>query len=150
MDENGSVHALDKLRRPRTAMLATVAVGASVIAVDLVLGGGHSSYHEPALYVAVQTTEAFAGFVAAYLLFFRYRQNARLDVLLIAVGLAILSVSNLLYGAFPVAFERPSDVVTTWILASGQALGALVLVLAAFVPPRRVLRPRHTAWIVSL
>lgn len=131
-------------------MFATVAVGTGVIVVDAALGGGRSSYHEPALYVGVQTTEAFAGFVAAYLLFFRFRQNARLDVLLIAVGLAILSTSNLFYGAIPVAFDSTSYVLTTWILASGQALGALVLVLAAFAPPRRVVRPRHTAWIVSL
>ena len=108
VNENGSVHTLDKLRRPRTAMFATVAVGTGVIVVDAALGGGRSSYHEPALYVGVQTTEAFAGFVAAYLLFFRFRQNARLDVLLIAVGLAILSTSNLFYGAIPVASATDS------------------------------------------
>ena len=42
VDENGSVHGLDKLRRPRMALLATVAAGASVIVFDLALGGGHT------------------------------------------------------------------------------------------------------------
>jgi signal transduction histidine kinase len=149
VNANGSVRVRDHLRRPRTALLATVAVGAAAIIVDLALGG-RSPYHEPALYVAVQTTEALAGFAAAYLLFFRFRQNARLDVLLIAVGLAILAASNLLYGAIPVAFGHESDVLTTWVLAASQVLGAFVLVAAAFAPPRKVLRPRHRAWIVSL
>jgi len=147
---NGPVRAIDRLRRPRTAMLATVAVGALAIVVDLELSGGRSSYHQPALYVAVETTAALAGFTAAYLLFFRYRHNARLDVLLIAVGLAILSLSNLFYGAIPVAFDRTSGVFTTWGLAAGHVLGALVLVLAAFAPPRKVLRPTHAVWMVSL
>src|SRR4051794_8651481 len=95
-------------------------------------------------------TAALAGFTTAYLLFFRFRHNARLDVLLIAVGLAILSLSNLIYGALPVAFGRSPNVFTTWILAASRVLGALVLVLAALAPPRKILRPRHTAWIVSL
>src|SRR4051794_37813501 len=147
VNANGSVRARDKLRRPRTALLATVAVGTAAIVVVLALGG-RSSYHEPALYVGVETTEALAGLAAAYLLFFRFRQNARLDVLLIAVGLAILSASNLLYGAIPVSFDRESDVLTTWVLAASQVLGAFVLVLAAFAPPRKILRPRNRAWIV--
>jgi signal transduction histidine kinase len=131
-------------------MLATVAVGAAAIAADLAFSGGRSAYDRPGLYVAVETTAALAGFTAAYLLFFRFRQNGRLDVLLIAVGLGILSLSNFFYGALPVAFDRSSTVVTTSILAASHVLGALVLVLAAFAPPRKVLRPRHTAWIVSL
>ena len=92
-------------------MLATVGVGAVAILVDLALSGLRSSYLQPALYVAVETTAALAGFTAAYLLFFRFRHNSRLDVLLIAVGLAILSLSNLFYGALPVAFDRASGVV---------------------------------------
>jgi signal transduction histidine kinase len=130
-------------------MLATLAFGATAIVLYLHFGGP-ASYHEPALYVGVETTEALAGFAAAYLLFFRFRQSARLDVLLIAVGLAILAASNLLYGAIPIAFDRTPDVLTTWVLAASQVLGALVLVLAAFAPRRKVVRPRHRAWIVLL
>ena len=76
VSENESVRARDKLRRPRTAMLATLAFGATAIVVYLQLGGP-ASYHEPALYVGVETTEALAGFAAAYLLFFRFRRKAR-------------------------------------------------------------------------
>ena len=131
-------------------MLATVIVGTVAIVVELAISGGNARTERPSLYVAVETTAALAGFTAAYLLFFRFRQNARLDVLLIAVGLGLISISNLFYDAIPVAFDESPNVVTTWGLASGHVLGALVLVLAAFAPERKVLRPRHTAWIVSL
>ncbi len=131
-------------------MLATVGVCTVAILVDLAASGLRSSYFRPALYVAVETTAALAGFTAAYLLFFRFRHNARLDVLLIAVGLAILSLSNLFYGALPVAFDRASGVFTTWGLAAGHVLGAVVLVAAALAPPRRVMRPRYAAWMVSI
>jgi signal transduction histidine kinase len=146
---NASMRAIRELRRPRKAMLATVLVGTAAIVVDLAHSSDRSAYVQPSLYVAVETTAALAGFAAAYLLFFRFRRNARFDTLLIAVGLAILSVSNLLYGAVPVAIGHSSNALTAWGLASGHVLGALVLVLAAFVPRRRVERPRHSVWLVS-
>jgi len=147
---NGWVRGLERLRRPRTAMLVTVAVGTVAIAVDLDVSGGHSTYFEPAAYVAVETTAALAGFTAAYLLFIRYRHSGRLDTLLIAVGLGILSLSNLFFGTLPVSFDNTRGALVIWGMVAGHVLGALVLVLAAFAPRRRVLRPTRTAWILSL
>jgi len=145
-----SLRALDELRVPRTAMMVTLTVGSVALSVDLALSSGHARYFEPAAYVAVEMTATLAGFAAAYLLFFRFRHNSRLDTLLIAVGLAILSLSNLFYGTLPVAFDNTSGTATTWGLAAGHVLGALVLVLAAFAPPRKVLRRNRAAWLVSL
>jgi signal transduction histidine kinase len=131
-------------------MLVTVIFGAVAIALDLAIWNGRARSFEPAFFVAVETTAALAGFAAAYLLFFRFRQNARFDVLLIAVGLAILSLSNLFYGTVPVALHNTSAAATTWGLAAGHVLGALVLVLAALMRPRKVLRPTWATWMVSL
>jgi signal transduction histidine kinase len=130
-------------------MLITIVVGAIAVVVDLAYTRGRSAYHQPPLYVAVETAAALAGFTAAYLLFFRYRRNARLDVLLIAVGLAILSFCNLVYGAIPVAVQHSDSLFVTWGLASGQVLGTAVLVLAAFAPARPIRRPRRAVWLVS-
>jgi signal transduction histidine kinase len=131
-------------------MFFTVLAGLVGVAVDIVVSADHDRYFQPALYVAVETTSALAGFAAAYLLFFRFRQDPRLDVLLIAVGLAILSASNLFYGAIPVAANHTSDGLTIWGRASGHVLGACVLVLAAFVPSRTLQRPRQAVWMVTL
>jgi len=131
-------------------MLATVVVGTAALVFDFALTRGRSSYYQAPLYVAVETTAALAGFTAAYLLFFRFRRNSRLDVLLIAVGLAILSFCNLAYGAIPVAIGHANSAFATWGLASGHVLGALVLVLAAFAPARAVRRPQRAVWLVTL
>jgi len=131
-------------------MLITVFVGTVAIAVDLGATRGRTAWFTPSAYVAVETTAGLAGFAAAYLLFFRFRRDARIDVLLIAVGLAILSFSNLVFGAIPASYEKPANDFAPWALASGDILGALVLTVAAFAPPRVVQRPRRAVWMVVL
>lgn len=131
-------------------MLITVLVGTAAIAVDLGARSGRTAYFRPSAYVAVETTAGLAGLAAAYLLFFRFRRDARLDVLLIAFGLAFLSLSNLVFGAIPASFEEPANDFAPLTLASGDILGALVLTLAAFAPPRIVQRPRRAVWLVLM
>ena len=126
---------LSDLRRPRVAVSATLGVGFIAIAVDLILSGGPSAHYQPTAYVAIETTAALAGVTAAYLLLFRFRRSGRLDDLLLAIGLAILSVSNLVYGAIPSALMAlgvrvhgarvfpPSAKGSAWVL--GGRAGAL-------------------------
>ena len=135
-------------RRPRTAILATLIVGGCAVALELVLPGAHSSGFEPALYVGTETVAALAGLLAAYLVFFRFRQSARLDDLLLACGLAILSVCDLVYGALAAGLDRAPNRFDSWALVSGHLLGAAVLACAAFTPPRTLKRPKRAAWLV--
>jgi signal transduction histidine kinase len=137
------------LRRPRTAMAATALVGAVAIAVDLAVSGGRSAYFRPPLYVAIEMTAALAGLAAAYLLFFRFRRSARLDDLLIAGGLAILSLGNLVYGALPAALDNSPTYLEVWGLAAGHVLGASMLAFAAFAPGRTLSRPKRAAWLLA-
>ena len=136
------------LRRPRVAVVATLVVGAIAIAIDLALSRGRSAHYQPPLYVAIETTAALAGITAAYLLFFRFRRSARVDDLLLAVGLAILSFSNLVYGAIPSALDPTPDRFYTWGLTAGHVFGGLVLVFAAFVPARKLDSPKRAAWLL--
>jgi signal transduction histidine kinase len=133
------------LRRPRTAVSVTAIAGAIAIAVDIAISGGRSAHFDPTLYVAIETTAALTGMLAAYLVFFRFRRSARLDDLLLAFGLTILSVCNLAYGALPAALEKSPSRFDSWALASGHVLGTLVLALAAFAPARTIGRPRRAA-----
>jgi signal transduction histidine kinase len=137
------------LRRPRNAMAATVILGTVAIAVDLVATNGRSAYFEPAMYVALETTAGLVGAAAAYLVFFRFRRSARLDDLLLAAGLAILSFCNLVFGALPGALDTTTSRFETWGLASGGVLGAVVVALAAFAPGTKLDRPRRAAWLVA-
>jgi signal transduction histidine kinase len=135
------------LRRPRAAVGATLGAGAIAIAIDLAISGRSATY-QPPLYVAIETTAALAGITAAYLLFFRFRRSGRLDDLLLAIGLAILSVSNLVYGAIPTALERAPNRFDTWGLTAGHILGTLVLAFAAFAPARKLANPKRVAWLL--
>jgi signal transduction histidine kinase len=130
-------------------MGATVLVGAIAIAIDLATAGGRSAYFEPSLYVALETTAGLAGLAAAYLFFFRFRRSARLDDLLLAGGLAILSFSNLVYGALPGAFDNTTGRFETWGLASGSILGSLVLAFSGVAPGRKLARPKRAAWLLA-
>lgn len=137
------------LRRPRTALIATVLGATIAIAIDFAPSGGRSAYFEPRLYVALETTAGLAGAAAAYLLFFRFRRSARLDDLLLAAGLAILSFSNIAFGAVPASLDNTTTRFYAWGLASGMILGALVLAFAAVAPERKLARPQHAAWLLA-
>ncbi len=134
------------LRRPRNAVGATLLVGTAAVAVIVSTSGGRSTAFRPPLYVAIETTAALAGLVAAYLVFFRFRRSARLDDLLLAVGLGILSACNLVYGALPAALEHFPERLDTWGLAAGHVLGASVIAFAAFAPASTLAQPKRAAW----
>ena len=135
------------LRRPRVAVSGTVLLGATATALVPLLGGGSFASFNPSLHVAIATTAALAGLLAAYLVFFRFRRSARLDDLLLACGLAILSTCNLVYGVAPAALGRSPNNFQLWGMASGHLVSAGVLAFAAFAPGRRLERPRRAAWL---
>jgi signal transduction histidine kinase len=143
-----SLRRLIDLRRPRAAVGATLLVGAVAIAIDLAVSGGSSGHFEPPLYVAIETTAALAGLLAAYLVFFRFRRSARINDLLLACGLAILAACNLLYGTLPAALDKSPNRFDMWALATGHVFGTFVLALAAFAPARAIVRPRRAAWLL--
>ena len=130
-------------------MCAAVAVGLIAIAVDVAASGGRSAFFEPALYVALETTAAIAGFIAAYLVFFRFRRSGRLDDLLLADGLAILSLSNLLFGVIPGTLDNTTTRFYSWGLASGVLLGTLIIAFAAVAPGSKLARPKRAAWLLA-
>ena len=134
------------LRRPRNAVGATLLVSTAAVAVIVATSGAHSAAFRPPLYVAISTTAALAGLAAAYLLFFRFRRSARVDDLLLAVGLGILSLCNIVYGVLPAALEHFPDRLDTWGLASGQVFGAGMIAFAAFAPATTLENPKRTAW----
>jgi signal transduction histidine kinase len=136
---------LHDLARPRPLVNATLAAGIVATAVVAALVGGRLARFEPSLYVAFETTAALAGLLAAYLVFFRYHLSARLGDLLLAAGLVILSLANLVYGVAPAAFDQAPHSVMTWAAVSGRLLGSAVLAAAAFAPPRVLERPRLAA-----
>jgi signal transduction histidine kinase len=136
------------LQRPSGAILATLIVGEFAVALEFMVPGAHSAGFKPALYVATEMVAALAGLLAAYLVFFRFRQSARLDYLLLACGLAIASVCDLVYGALAAGLDRAPNRFDSWALVSGHLLGAAVVACSAFAPARTLKRPKRAAWLL--
>jgi len=138
----------EKLERPRVAVVTTLVVG--TLATGIVAAGAraHFALYKPPLYIAIETAAAFAGFLAAYLVFFRFRRSARLDDLVLTCALVIFAVTNLLFGIVATSSDGFSNSFASWASVAGRVIGASVFLAAAFAAPRVLERPARTAWLV--
>ena len=104
------------------------------------------AYRKPGMHVALEVAAALIGLAAAYLVFGRFRASRRLDHLLLATGLGVLAVANLLFGALPAALGGdPEHRFWTWSALLGRQIGTLLFAAAALVPPRRMTRAHRDA-----
>src|SRR5919112_1492631 len=88
-------------RQVRIALAIVVLLSASVTVGVAVSPGVRFAYRQPALHVAVETTAAIIGLIAAYLVAGRFQRTRRLDNLLLAFALSVLAGTNLAFGAIP-------------------------------------------------
>lgn len=116
------------------AGLATLAVGA--------LPFLSFAYRSPELHVAFATAAALVALLAADLVFGRFRERRRLDELVLVCGLAVTAAINVVLAIVAAVLPRlESQAFITWSGLTGRLLGATLICLAAFVPPRIVRRP---------
>ncbi|HEX4931346.1 MAG TPA: ATP-binding protein [Gaiellaceae bacterium] len=132
-------------RRPRRAsdwwllMLGTGAAAVIVTVLVAVLPFLRFAYRGHSLHVALETAAALIALVAAFLVFGRFRQSARLHDLALVCALVLLGLTNLVL-ALP-----PDDALAVWTQVIGALLGATVLTYASFAPERRLARPERAA-----
>ena len=123
--------------------LTTAAAGYAVLLTLLVVLVPfiRFAYEAPALHVALETAEALIAVVVGYLALGRYRESARAQDLLLACGLAILAVANLVLTAVPaaVALSGGSEL-TRWTPLLVRVFGTGVVAAAAVVGAERVVR----------
>ena len=98
-------------------------------------------YALPAQRAALETTVSLVTLLAGFLVFGRLRRNSRLNDLVLAAALAIITVSDLLFMMFPML---TGPVTSGWaVLAAtiGRSAGAVLFTTAAFVPRARIRQP---------
>ena len=102
------------------------------------------AYRQHELHVGFETAAALIGLLAAYLLLGRFRQTRALDDLALFAAFSVFALVNLFFAALPTMVAgTSSNALSTWAALSGRLLGALLLVVAAFVPRgRRLVRKR--------
>jgi signal transduction histidine kinase len=138
----------DPSRHGARAVVVTAVLG---VAATLVVSFGSAvrfAYSAPSLHLFLETAAGLIALLAAYLVFGRFRESGRLDDLVLAGGLGLVSASNLLFSTFPHASEVAMGRFPTWAPLIGRLLGALFLACAAFVPATRLRNPRRSALVL--
>ena len=126
-----------------TAIVLVVVTAALALAPQLHLG-----YPQEAADLALDTAASVIGLLACFLVFGRLRRRTRLNELLLAGALAVLALSNLFLCTVPVVAGWAPDDLTVWLAPVAISFGALLFVLAAFLPDRR-LRPSGPLLVVG-
>ena len=126
-----------------TAIVLVVVTAALALAPQLHLG-----YPQEAADLALDTAASVIGLLACFLVFGRLRRRTRLNELLLAGALAVLALANLFLCTVPVVAGWAPDDLTVWLAPVAISFGALLFVLAAFLPDRR-LRPSGPLLVVG-
>jgi signal transduction histidine kinase len=130
--------AVPARRAPRSAPAVTlVAAGAALLVTGLVIAvpSLRFAYRAPALHVVLETAEAVVALVVAYLVGGRFRQNRRLQELLLTCGLLLLAGANLVLSAVPAAVQLAQEQeLSRWAPLVVRLLGTLLVAAAALVP----------------
>ncbi len=118
--------------------------GSTLVATALVSGAAtlafalmpqlHPGYRWPSVRIAVETSGSLIALFAMFLMFGRLRRRTYLNELLLASAFAVLALSNLLFVTVPTVAGWAPDDLTVWGAPLARSLGALLLILAAFIP----------------
>lgn len=124
----------------RVAVVAA-AIASAVITVALALVPQlHLAYPWQAENLALEMAASVIALLACFLVFGRLRHRARLNVLMLASALAVFALSNMLLVTVPIVAGWAPDDLTVWAAPAARSIGALLFVLAAFLPSRRLRR----------
>ncbi len=96
----------------------------------------------PAPHVALDTAAPLIALLAAFLVFGRFLRRGRQTELALTFSLGTLALSDLAFVTVPMLTEHVSPDLSVWAALAGRAFGAALFAVAAFVPCRRLRRPR--------
>ena len=123
------------------AMVVSIAIASALATVALALMPQlHLAYPWQAGNLAMQTAASMIALLTCFLVFGRLRRRTRLNELMLACALAVLALSNLFLVTLPIVAGWAPDDLTVWAAPTARSLGALLVLLSAFVPTRRLQR----------
>jgi signal transduction histidine kinase len=124
----------------RGVIVVTTIVSAGATAALALVPALHLAYPWEAENLALETAASVIALLACFLVFGRLRRRTGLSELMLACALAVLALSNLFLLTLPIVAGWAPDDLTVWAAPAARSLGALLFVLAAFVPNRRLRR----------
>ncbi|GAA2726535.1 hypothetical protein CAE01nite_22120 [Cellulomonas aerilata] len=109
----------------------------------------HFAYRAPDLRAVVETVNAVIALMVGYLVYGRFRQDRRLQDLLLGLALGTVAVANLVLTAVPEALTLGADTnPSPWAPLAVRLVGTALLTAAALAPARRSLQPRTARLLV--
>ncbi len=109
------------------------------MACGLLLPPLHRAYQRPGQHAALEAAASVIALLAFFLVFGRLRRHGRLNELMLAAALAVLTAQNLLLVA-PVLVALPDGLAGSAQVAGGLA-ASLLFLLAVVLPRRRMWQP---------
>lgn len=141
-----------RLPRPAAALSGTTVLVGSLFTLAVVaLPSLRAPYRAPALNVMLETCNALVALLVGYLVLGRFRQNPRLQTLLLALALGTVAVANFALTALPSALHLGSTAeLGTGSPTAVRTLGTVLFFAAAVTPlPVRV-GPRTAVVLASV
>ena len=120
------------------AVVVTAIVLVAVTAALALSPQSHLGYPREEVDLALDTAASVIGLLAYFLVFGRLRHRTRLNELVLACALAVLALSNLFLCTVPVVAGWAPDDLTVWVAPVALSFGAMLFVLAAFLPDRQL------------
>lgn len=124
---------------PAAVVLTAIASAAATAALALV-PQLHLAYPWQTENLALETAASVIALLTCFMLFGRLRRRTRLNELMLTCGLAVLALSDLFFVTVPIMAGWAPDDLTVWAAPTARSIGALLFVLAAFVPDLRLRR----------
>jgi signal transduction histidine kinase len=126
---------------PRQSVALAAAMGGAVTILIAALPFTSFAYRSHSLHTAIETAATLTALLAGLLVLGRFLRQPTLRELVLAGGLLLLGVTNLLYSLIPALVDATPGSFDTWSPLVGRLLGAVALALATILPatplPRR-------------
>jgi signal transduction histidine kinase len=119
---------------PHEAVAIAAAMGAAVTILIAALPFTSFAYRSPGLHTAIETAATLTALLAGVLVLGRFLRQPTLRELVLAGGLLLLGVTNLLYSLVPALLDATPGSFDTWSPLVGRLLGAVALALATILP----------------
>src|SRR5579875_1891515 len=144
-----AIRSADVARAVRAAVVVTAIASAVITAALALVPRSHQPYMWLTQHLALETAASLIALLACFLVLGRLRRRPALGELMLACGLAVLALSNVLFVVVPTVAGWAPDNLTVWAAPVARSAGGLLFVLAAFVPNRRLRRPGPTLAVAA-
>ena len=129
-----------EMRGMRCAVVVTAIMSALTTVALALIPQLHLAYPWQAENLALETASSVIALLSCFMVFGRLRRRTRLNELMLACALAVLALSNLFFVTVPIVAGWAPDDLTVWAAPTARSLGAVLFILAAFVPNLRLRR----------